>query len=106
MADQLGAPFLPIHGHSVVRAPAIERLASQGVVFDAAYANSPLCAPARFTMMTGQRNSRIGAYDNALELPASVPTFAHHLRALGYRTALAGKMHFVGPDQLHGYGRR
>ena len=106
MADQLGAPFLPVYGHPVVRAPAVERLASEGVVFTSAYSNSPLCAPARFTMMTGQRNSRIGAYDNASELPAAVPTFAHHLRILGYRTALSGKMHFVGPDQLHGFERR
>lgn len=106
MADQLGAPFLPIHGHPVVRAPAVERLASGSVVFTSAYTNSPLCAPARFTMMTGQRNSRIGAYDNASELPASVPTFAHHLRSLGYQTVLSGKMHFVGPDQLHGFERR
>jgi choline-sulfatase len=106
MADQLGAPFLPVYGHSVVRAPAVERLASQGVVFASAYSNSPLCAPARFTMMTGQRNWRIGAYDNASELPAAVPTFAHHLRWLGYRTVLSGKMHFIGPDQLHGFERR
>jgi choline-sulfatase len=106
MADQLGAPFLPIHGHPVVRAPAIERLAARGVVFTSAYSNSPLCAPARFTLVTGQRNSRIAAYDNASELPAAVPTFAHHLRALGYQTVLSGKMHFIGPDQLHGFERR
>lgn len=106
MADQLAAPFLPIHGHPVVQAPAVERLAAQGVVFSSAYSNSPLCAPARFAMMSGQRNSRIGAYDNASELRASVPTFAHHLRSLGYRTTLCGKMHFIGPDQLHGFERR
>ena len=106
MADQLAAPFLPIHGHPVVQAPAVERLAHDGVVFTSAYAPSPLCAPARFAMLSGQRNSRIGAYDNASELPAAVPTVAHHLRALGYRTTLCGKMHFVGPDQLHGFERR
>ena len=106
MADQLAAPFLPIHGHPVVQAPAVERLAGDGVVFTSAYAPSPLCAPARFAMLSGQRNSRIGAYDNASELPAAVPTVAHHLRALGYRTTLCGKMHFVGPDQLHGFERR
>ena len=50
--------------------------------------------------------SRTGVYDNAAELPASVPTFAHHLRAAGYRTVLAGKMHFIGPDQLHGFEER
>ncbi len=57
-------------------------------------------------MMSGQLNSKIGAYDNASEFPASVPTFAHHLRAAGYQTSLVGKMHFVGPDQLHGYEER
>lgn len=106
MADQLGAPFLPIHGHAVVRSPAIDQLADDGVVFTSAYTPSPLCAPARFAMLAGQCCSRIGAYDNASELPASVPTVAHHLRSLGYRTTLCGKMHFVGPDQLHGFERR
>ncbi len=57
-------------------------------------------------MMAGQSSSRIGAFDNAAELPASVPTFAHYLRALGYDTCLSGKMHFVGPDQLHGFEER
>ena len=106
MADQLAAPFLPSYGHAVVQAPNLDRLAERGTRFASAYSNSPLCAPARFTMMTGQRNSRIGAYDNASELPASVPTFAHHLRAGGYQTCLIGKMHFVGPDQLHGFEER
>ena len=57
-------------------------------------------------MMTGQLPSRIGAYDNAAELNAGVPTFAHYLRALGYRTCLSGKMDFTGADQLHGYEER
>ncbi len=106
MADQLAAPLLPSYGHPVVQTPALDALARQGRRFASAYSNSPLCAPARFAMMTGQRNSRIGAYDNAAELPASVPTFAHYLRAAGYQTCLAGKMHFVGPDQLHGFEER
>jgi hypothetical protein len=80
--------------------------AAQGVVFDAAYCNSPLCAPSRFTLVSGQLPSKIGAYDNAADFPADVPTYAHYLRRLGYRTALSGKMHFCGPDQLHGYEER
>ncbi|MGH7187095.1 MAG: choline-sulfatase, partial [Pseudomonadota bacterium] len=86
--------------------PNIERLASEGVVFENAYCNSPLCAPARFSMLAGRLASRIGAFDNAAEFPASIPTFAHYLRAAGYRTCLSGKMHFVGPDQLHGFEER
>ncbi|HEY4610624.1 MAG TPA: choline-sulfatase, partial [Ilumatobacteraceae bacterium] len=44
--------------------------------------------------------------DNASEFASSIPTFAHHLRNAGYQTCLAGKMHFVGPDQLHGFEDR
>ena len=105
MADQMAAPFLAPWGGPAIT-PAIDRLAGEGVVFESTYSNSPLCAPARFAMMAGQRNSRIGAYDNASEFASSVPTFAHHLRAGGYQTSLVGKMHFVGPDQLHGYEER
>ena len=86
--------------------PNIDRLAGRGMRFDAAYCNSPLCAPSRFSFMSGRLASRIGAYDNASEFPASVPTFAHYLQSMGYRTCLSGKMHFVGPDQLHGFGER
>jgi choline-sulfatase len=105
MADQLGAPFVSWHGGPAIT-PNLDRLASQGVAFDSAYTTSPLCAPSRFAMMSGQLNSKIGAYDNASEFAASIPTFAHHLRSAGYQTSLIGKMHFVGPDQLHGYEER
>ncbi|MCP1453418.1 choline-sulfatase [Pseudomonas kilonensis] len=106
MADQMAAPMLPIYGPSPIKLPNLSRLASEGVVFDAAYCNSPLCAPSRFTLVSGQLPSKIGAYDNAADFPADVPTYAHYLRRLGYRTALSGKMHFCGPDQLHGYEER
>jgi choline-sulfatase len=105
-ADQMAAPFLPFHGHPVVRAPNMAALAEAGVVFDSAYCNSPLCAPSRFSMLSGRLPSEIGAYDNAAEFPAAVPSFAHALRRLGYRTVLSGKMHFIGPDQLHGFEER
>jgi choline-sulfatase len=106
MADQLAASFLPSYGHRVVKAPALERLAERGVQFASAYTPSPLCAPARFAMLSGRLGSKIGAHDNASEFAASIPTFAHHLRAAGYQTCLIGKMHFVGPDQLHGFEER
>jgi len=106
MFDQLAPQFLPFYGHALVKAPAMAALAEAGAVFENAYCNSPLCAPSRFSMLSGQYCSRIGAYDNAAEFPADIPTVAHYLRALGYRTCLAGKMHFVGPDQLHGFEER
>lgn len=106
MADQLGAQWLPCYGHPVVQAPHLDRLAAEAVVFDAASCPSPLCAPSRAAMLTGRLPSRTGAYDNGSELPAAIPTIAHHLRAAGYRTRLAGKMHFIGPDQHHGFEER
>jgi choline-sulfatase len=106
MADQLAAPFLPTYGHPVVKAPNLSALADRGMAFESAYTNSPLCAPSRFSMLAGRLNSKIGAYDNAAELASSVPTFAHYLRRAGYQTTLAGKMHFVGADQLHGFEER
>ena len=106
MADQLAAPALPAYGHRIVRSPNIDRLAAEGVVFERAYCSFPLCAPSRASLMSGRLATRIGVYDNAAEFPAAVPTFAHGLRALGYATCLAGKMHFVGPDQLHGFEER
>jgi len=106
MADQLTPFALGSYGSGVVRSPAIDSLAEEGVQFDAAYCNSPLCAPARVAFMSGQHVSRNGGYDNAAYFPSSLPTFAHYLREMGYRTALSGKMHFIGADQLHGFEER
>src|SRR5690606_20161114 len=92
--------------HRVVRSPNMARLAAEGVVFDAAYCNSPICAPSRFSMLSGRLPTAIDAFDNAAEFPASIPTLAHYLVAAGYSTILSGKMHFVGPDQLHGFEER
>jgi choline-sulfatase len=103
MADQMAAPLLPMYSpESVVKMPHLSALAAAGVTFDSAYCNSPLCAPSRFSLVSGQLPSQIGGFDNAADFAADVPTYAHYLRNLGYRTALSGKMHFCGPDQLHG----
>jgi len=106
MADQMAAQALPIYGHPIVKTPHLSDLAGQGVIFENAYCNSPLCAPSRFSMLAGRLPSRIGAYDNAAYFSSEMPTFAHYLRTLGYHTCLSGKMHFVGPDQLHGFEER
>jgi choline-sulfatase len=106
MADQLTARALSAYGNRVAKTPHIDALAAAGVVFDSFYCNSPLCAPSRFSFLSGRQVSAIGAYDNAAEFPAQVPTFAHYLRRAGYQTALSGKMHFCGADQLHGFEER
>ncbi len=106
MADQLTAGALPAYGNRVAKTPHLDGLASRGVVFDSFYCNSPLCAPSRYSFLAGRLPAAIGAYDNAAEMAAQTPTFAHYLRRAGYRTILSGKMHFCGPDQLHGFEER
>ena len=106
MADQLTAALTGAYGHPVVKTPALDRLCAEGVRFDAAYTNCPLCAPARAAMLTGRYASRTRTYDNASALPDDAPTFAHHLRAAGYEVVASGKMHMIGADQLHGFERR
>ena len=106
MADQLTAFATEPYGSPDVRTPHLARLAARGVVFERSYCNAPLCTPSRCSMMAGQLAGRLPVNDNSEELPASVPTFVHHLRRSGYRTILSGKMHFVGPDQLHGFEER
>jgi choline-sulfatase len=106
MADQLAAPALPIYGHPIVKTPAINKFAKSAAIFKNAYCNFPICAPSRYSMLTGMLPHKISAFDNASELPASMPTIAHYLTLAGYDTSLVGKMHFVGPDQLHGFEHR
>jgi choline-sulfatase len=106
MADQMTPGALPVYGHKVTKAPHIAALADAGIVFDSAYCNSPLCAPSRYAFLSGQLPSKTGGFDNAAEFPADIPTFAHYLRRAGYFTALSGKMHFCGADQLHGFEER
>jgi len=106
MADQLTAKALGCYGNTEVKSPNIDRLAAEGSLFESAYSSSPLCTPARYAFMTGQNISQCGGYDNASYMPATMPTFAHYLRLMNYKTCLSGKMHFVGPDQLHGFEER
>lgn len=106
MVDQLTSFVLNTYGGKTCKTPNIDALAARGTVFENAYCAYPLCAPSRFGMMAGRLPSRIGAYDNGAEFAASTPTFAHYLRSAGYYTCISGKMHFVGPDQFHGFEER
>jgi choline-sulfatase len=107
MADQLSGTLFDAAGPAeFLHTPVLRSLAGRAVQFARAYCPSPLCTPSRASFMSGRLPSASGVYDNAAEFPASLPTFAHHLRILGYQTILSGKMHFVGPDQLHGFEQR
>ncbi|WP_147103518.1 choline-sulfatase [Tateyamaria sp. syn59] len=106
MVDQLNGTLFPDGPADWLHAPNLKKLAARSTRFRNAYTASPLCAPGRAAFMSGQLPSATGVYDNAAEFPSSIPTYAHHLRRAGYQTCLSGKMHFVGPDQLHGFEER
>ena len=106
MVDQLNGTLFDHGPQSFLHAPHLKNLAKNSVCFSTCYTASPLCAPGRASFMSGQLPSRTRVYDNAAEFASSIPTYAHHLRRHGYHTILAGKMHYVGPDQLHGFETR
>ncbi|MBL9052710.1 MAG: choline-sulfatase [Tabrizicola sp.] len=106
MVDQLNGTLFPDGPAPFLHTPNLRRLAERSTRFANCYTASPLCAPARASFMSGQLPSRTRVYDNAAEFASDIPTYAHHLRRAGYQTALSGKMHFVGPDQLHGFEER
>ncbi|SHI85995.1 choline-sulfatase [Shimia gijangensis] len=106
MTDQMPPFMLEACGYPQARTRHMSALAQRSVAFTNAYSPSPICVPARSCFMTGMHTSTTGCYDNGDPFDSFIPTFAHYLTNAGYDTVLAGKMHFIGADQLHGFKRR
>jgi len=105
-SDQHNASVLGCAGDPYVRTPNIDKLAAKGTMFNNFYCNSPLCGPSRSSMLAGLLPSETGVYNNMQCLPSDKATFVHSLAVAGYETVLSGRMHFVGPDQRHGFEKR
>ncbi len=105
-SDQHNPEVTGCYGNEIIDTPNFDRLASEGIRFDAAYCSSPLCVPSRMSFLTGLYPFKNGATNNSCILSSTVMTFAHAAAAGGYRTVLSGRMHFKGPDQYHGYLER
>jgi arylsulfatase A-like enzyme len=99
MADDLGYADLSCYGRRDYETPVIDRLASEGMRFTHAYANSAVCTATRVAFMTGRYQYRlpIGLEEplqgRDLGLPPEHPTIASLLREAGYSTHLVGKWH-------------
>lgn len=101
------SPFVAgCYGDERVHTPHLDRLAARGVVLDACYCPSPLCVPSRMSALTGRHPFENRVWTNSHVLDSAIPTLAHSMGAGGYRPALIGRMHALGPDQLHGYAER
>ena len=113
VADDLGYADLGCYGGRAPVSPVLDGLAANGLKFTQGYANSPVCSPTRFALMTGRYQYRLrGGADEpinsksrgsaVLGLPPEHPTLPSLLKDSGYRTALIGKWHlgyppFFGP---------
>ena len=88
--DTTRADHLGCYGYAGARTPAVDRLASEGVLFENAYSSIPLTAPSHSTMLTGKFPMAHGVRDNGLfVLAPEQQTLAEILKARGYRTAAA-----------------
>lgn len=103
MSDEHDPAVSGAYGNPIAQTPTLDRIARNGVTFENAYCNSPLCVPSRMSFCTGRYVTRIGAFDNWFALASHEPTLAHMVRKSGYTPYLTGKMHFLGPDNEHGF---
>jgi arylsulfatase A-like enzyme len=112
LADDLGHADLGCYGGRAPVSPHLDRMAAQGMRFTQGYANSPVCSPTRFALITGRWQYRLrGAAEEPLTgkkarerpdlgLPPSHPTLPSLLREAGWRTALIGKWHLGYPPNF------
>lgn len=85
-----------------VETPNLDRLAVDGTRFSRAYANCPLCAPSRASLLTGCFPSNTGVTDNGDRLAGDTPTVGETFAAAGYRTGYVGKWHLSGEEENYG----
>ena len=94
-ADQHRADVMGCAGNDVVVTPHLDRLAGEGVRFDQAWTESPVCQPARASLLTGRYPSDHGVLGNfAGNCQPEWDTFPRRLQHAGYTTASIGKTHF------------
>jgi arylsulfatase len=101
--DHLRADLLGCAGNRTIQTPHLDKLAENGIRFTQAYSGTPICIPARASIMTGKEGHSLGIkeYRAGFELPVK-ETLPQQLKDAGYQTKVVGKMH-VYPERCH-YG--
>ena len=103
MSDEHRRDAMGCMGHLHVKTPHLDRLASNGVVFDRAYTPSPMCVPARAAVATGQPPHITGHWDSATPYAGSPQSWMHRLRDAGHHTVSIGKLHFRSTKDDNGF---
>ena len=93
ITDQQRADHSGFMGNSVVQTPHMDRIASNGMVFENAWVSNPVCMPNRSSIMTGRMPSAHGVVFNDRSLDWGANTFVRRFAKSGYRTGLIGKSH-------------
>lgn len=93
LSDQHNAKVLGHQGHPDVKTPHLDRLAAEGVRFDNAISQNPICTPSRMCFISGQYCHNHGYYGLSGPNPRGLPTIFGHFRRAGYLTAALGKIH-------------
>ena len=106
LTDQHAAHVAGFAGDPVVRTQHLDALADRSVQFDAAICASPVCTPSRMCMLTAKEAHHCSAWNNHWVIYPEHVTWPAHMVAHGYRTALIGKMHLGGRDQMQGFQHR
>lgn len=104
VGDDLGADDVGPYGNKVVKTPNLDQFSNEGLLFTHAFAGSPTCSPSRSTLFTGLLPFRHGAHGNHSGVREDVKSLVHYLQPLGYRVAIAGKLH-VGPENVFPFER-
>src|SRR2546425_3723178 len=102
IADDHVPYVMGAYGNKQVRTPNLDKLASQGMRFDGAFCNSPVCTASRQSFLTGRYPRTVGVTQLPSALPTNEVTLAEILKANGYDTAAIGKMHF-NSNLKHGF---
>ena len=99
MADQLRWDYLSCYGAKHIDTPNLDWLASQGVRFNRAYVQCPICGPSRMSFYTGRYVRSHGSTLNGAPLRVGEPTLGEHLRELGVKCSLVGKTHMAADQE-------
>jgi len=100
ITDDISHDDLGVYGNTFVQTPNLDRIASQGLVFDSAYNVISSCSPSRCAIITGRYPHNTGAPELHTTLPTDQKTFVQALQKAGYYTIISGKNHMGKPGDL------
>lgn len=99
LTDQHRGSALDCADNEPVKAPNMGRIARNGTCFTHAYANTPVCAPSRASLLTGQYPEETGVLNNGEQISSEATTLGESFAAAGYHTAYIGKWHLSGAEE-------